>query len=50
MPNMLSSWNKVIIIIIITTTNFGWPAVQQVQDLFLTFIFPFSPDLLFILK
>ena len=38
MPNILSSWNKVIIIITCITTNFGWPAVQQVQDLCLYFL------------
>ena len=31
----------------VRTTNFGWPAVQQVRDLcvyFYTFVFPFTPD------
>ena len=31
------------------TTNFVWPAVQQVRDLcvyFFIFVFPFAPDLL----
>ena len=36
MPNMLSSWNKVIIIT--GTTNFGWPAEQQVRDLCFYFL------------
>ena len=35
------------------TKNFGWPVVQQVRDLcvyFFIFVFPFTRDLLFILK
>ena len=45
MPNMLSYWNKVVIIIIIITTNFGWPAVQQVRDLCFYFLFSSSISL-----
>ena len=40
-PNMLSSWNTVIIIII--TTNFAWPAAQHVRDL--CFYFRLRPSL-----
>ena len=36
------------------TTNFSWPAIQRVRGLcvyfFYILVFPFAPDLLFILK